>query len=102
MNLLPGSQRITADAQVGSGTKQVRLFSVSLVSGGSASTLTLRNGTGVSGTAFEQVDGTASQSVTKNYAGGLLFPMTSANTGGLFADADANISFATFVFTEEL
>lgn len=102
MNLLPGSKRITADAQIGSGTKQVRLFSVSLLSGGSASTLTLRNGTDVSGTIYEQVDGFASQSVTKNYNGGLLFPLTGTNTGGLFADVDANITSATFVFTEEL
>ena len=102
MNLLPGSQRITADSQIGSGTKQVRLFSVSLVSGATNSTLLLKNGTSTSGTAYEQVDGFANQSVTKNYNGGLLFPLTSANAGGLFADVDANISYATFVFTEEL
>lgn len=104
MNLLPGVQRITtSSAQIGSGTKRVRLFSVSLVSGASAaSTLILRNGTTASDTAYDQIDGIVGQSVTKNYAGGLSFPLTGNNVGGLFANVDANISYATFVFTEEL
>lgn len=100
MNLVPGIQRITGDAQIGpSGTinvpRPIRLFSVSLISGVAASTLILRDGLSATSTANEQVDGTASQSVTKNYAGGLRFP------NGLFADADANISYATLSFTEE-
>ena len=99
MNLVPGVQRITADGSIGPTTtgkvRPIRLFSVSLISAGSASTLTLRNGTDSSATAFEQVDGTASESVTKNYAGGLRFP------DGLYADVDANISYATFSYTEE-
>lgn len=100
MNLVPGVQRITSHSIIGptgtaSAPRPIRLFSVSLVSGGSASTLTLRNGIDTSGTANEQVDGVASQSITKNYAGGLRFP------AGLFANVDANISYATFSFTEE-
>lgn len=100
MNLVPGVQRIIADSSIGPvGTanvpRPIRLFSVSLVSGASASTLTLRDGTSVSATANEQVDGVASQSITKNYAGGLRFP------NGLFADVDANINWATFSFSEE-
>lgn len=95
MNLTPGTVRVTADAAVLTSGSAVRVFSVNLVSGGSASTLTLKNGTSTSGTAFEQIDGIASQSVTKNYAGGLLFP------AGCFADADANISFATLVCSKE-
>lgn len=100
MNLVPGVQRVTTDISVGPvGTanvpRPIRLFSVSLVSGASASTLTLRDGTSTAANANEQVDGVASQSVTKNYAGGLRFP------NGLFADVDANISYATFSFTEE-
>lgn len=101
MNLIPASQRITADGAIGpAGTaampRPIRLFSVSLISGASASTLTLRNGVDTSGTAYEQVDGVASQSTTKNYAGGLRFPL------GLFADVDANVSYVTFSFTEEM
>lgn len=92
MNLTPGQQRVTADAVVGGSGVPARVFCVTLVSGGTASTLVLRNGTSASGTAFEQIDGIASQSVTKNYAGGLFFPL------GCFADADANISYATVIF----
>lgn len=92
---LPGTQRVTADIAVGTSGKPIRVFSVSLVSGVSASTLTLRNGTSASDTAFDQVDGTASQSVTKNYAGGRLFP------AGCFADVDANISYAVFSYVKE-
>ena len=100
MNLVPGVQRITADSSIGpagtaSAPRPIRLFSVSLISGGTASTLILRNGIDTSGTANEQVDGVVSQSVTKNYAGGLRFPL------GLYADVDTNISYATFSFTEE-
>lgn len=99
MNLVPGVQRVTADIQVGSTSASkpilVRVFCVNLISGGSASTLILRNGTSASATAWEQVDGIASQSVTKNYSGGLQFPL------GCFADVDASISYATVSFTEE-
>lgn len=95
MNLLPGTQRVTADIAVGSSGMATRVYSVNLISGGTASTLTLRNGTSASGTTWEQIDGTASQSVTKNYAGGLLFP------AGCFADVDANISYATIVCSSD-
>lgn len=96
MNVMPGIQRVTADIAVGVAGTPVRVFCVSLISGGSASTLTLRNGISASAAAQEQVDGTASQAVTKNYAGGMLFPL------GCFADVDANISYATFIFSTEM
>lgn len=85
----PGTTRITADSVIGQSGKPTRVYWVSLVSGVSASTLTLRNGTGGSDTAYDQIDGTASQSVTKNYAGGILFP------AGCYADVDANVSYVT-------
>lgn len=96
MNLLPGTVRITADSALITSGLPVRVYAVNLVSGGSGSTLILRNGTSTSGDAYEQVDGSASQSVTKNYAGGLLFP------AGCFADVDANISYATIICTKEV
>lgn len=95
MNLVPGVQRVTADIAVGTAGKPIRVFCINLISGGSASNLVLYNGTSTGGTAWEQVNGTASQSVTKNYAGGLRFP------SGCFADVDGNISFATISYTEE-
>jgi hypothetical protein len=91
-----GTQRITADSALVANGRPVRIFNVNLVSGGTASTLTLRNGTSASANAFDQVDGAASLSVTKNWAGGLFFP------DGCFLDVDANISYATVSYESQL
>ena len=96
MNLLPGTTRLTADGLVGASGKRVRVFSIHLVSGATASTTTFKNGTGTGGTAYCQVDGVASQGVTLNFAGGLSFP------DGCFMDTDANISYCVVVATQEL
>ena len=101
MNLVPGVQRITANGSIGPAAvtgltpRPIRLFAVCLVSGGSASSLILRDGTSAAATANAQIDGVASQGVTVNFAGGLRFP------NGLFASVDANINYATFSFTDE-
>jgi len=95
MNLMPGVQRVTADLAVGTSGRRIRVFCVTLISGATASTLKLHNGTSTSGTEWEQIDGVISQAVTKNYAGGLSFP------AGCFANVDANIGYATIVFSEE-
>ncbi len=95
MNLVPGTTRLTADGLVGSSGKSIRVFDIHLVSGATASTCTLENGTDASGTAYIQIDGVASKGVTLGFAGGVRFP------DGCFLDADANISYATIVFTEE-
>lgn len=95
MNLLPGSQRITGDSAVGPSGLPIRLYCVSLVSGGTASVLSLKNGTSTAGTEYVSITGTVSTGAVVNFAGGLRFP------GGLFADADGNISSATFVFDNE-
>lgn len=96
MNLMPGSQRITGDSIIGPTAVPIRLHCVSLVSGGTASVLSLLNGTTAGGTQYVSITGTASTGTVVNFAGGLRFP------GGLFADADGNISSATFVFDYEL
>jgi hypothetical protein len=102
MNLLPGSQRITASGIVGptvdgvTHPKPIRLFCVSLVSGGTASVLSLLNGTSASGTQYVSITGTISTGTVVNFAGGLRFP------DGLYASADGNISSATFVYDYEL
>ena len=95
MNLVPGTIRYTGDSAVGTSGKPIRVFSIHLVSGASASTTTLKNGTGTGDTAWVQVDGLANAGVTLNFAGGVRFPL------GCYLDADANISFATVTFTEE-
>ena len=95
MNLVPGVQRVTADIAVGTSGKPIRVFSVHLISGATASTLLLKNGTGTGDTAYAQVDGIASAGSTLNFNGGLRFP------NGCYADVDANISYATICYTEE-
>lgn len=95
MNLLPGVQRITADSVVGVSGARIRVYSINLTSTGTASTLIMKDGTSSSGTALVQVDGVISQCVTKNFTGGLIF------NSGCFADCDANISYATIVYTQE-
>lgn len=96
MNLLPGTQRITADSAIGPSGKPIRLFCVSLVSGGTASVLSLLDGTSTGGTQFVSITGTVSTGTVINFAGGMRFP------NGLYADVDTNISSATFVFDYEL
>lgn len=95
MNLVPGSIRLTVDGLVGTSGKPIRVFSIHLVSGGTASTTTFRNGTGTGDDAYFQLDGTASKGVTANFAGGLRFP------AGCYMDTDANISYAVITYTEE-
>lgn len=95
MNMMPGVQRVTADTAIGVSGQPVRIYSVNLTSGGSNSSLLLRNGTSASAQENAEVNGTASLCVTANFAGGLLFPL------GCFADVDANISYATVVFSTE-
>ena len=95
MNLVPGVTRLAADGLVGSSGKPIRVFFAHLVSSATASTVSLKNGTTSSGTAYAQIDGIASQGVTLNFAGGMRFP------GGCFLDADANISYCVVGYTEE-
>lgn len=95
MNLVPGVQRVTADAVIGQSGKPKRIFFIHLVSLAGASTCIIRNGTSAASTAFVQIDGIASQGVTLNFAGGFRFP------DGAFFDADGNISYAVISYTEE-
>jgi hypothetical protein len=95
MNLLPGRQRVTADTIIGSGRRGVRIYSVHLISGATASTCYLRNGITVSADVDIEVDGVANTGVTLNFAGGVVLPL------GCFFDADANITSAIVTFTEE-
>lgn len=95
INLVPGNTRLTADGAVGTSGNIIRVFSVHLVSGGTASEGTLRNGTSASDTALAQIDGTADAGVTLSFSGGLKF------VGGCFYDADANIDYVTIIYTEE-
>ena len=95
MNMVPGVTRLTEDGLVGSSGVPIRVFSIHLVSGATASTTSFNNGTAVGDTAYAQVDGIASKGVTLSFAGGLRFP------AGCYMNTDANISYCTIVYTEE-
>jgi hypothetical protein len=98
MNLLPGTQQYVGDNELAVGTsgKPIRVFSVELISGATASTIQLFNGTtDTAANLYAQVDGIANQSVVINYAGGKRFP------NGCFLDTDTNTAYATVVYTEE-
>lgn len=101
MNLVPGVKRITGSGLIGpaiiagASPRPIRLFSVVLMSGGTASVLSLLDGTTSGGTEYVNITGTASTGSVVNFAGGLRFP------DGLYATVDGNISYAVLSFTEE-
>ncbi len=94
MNLMIGNTRLTADGVVGTSGKPIQVYWIHLVSGATASTTSLNNGTAAGDTAFIQVDGVANQGVTVNFAGGVRFP------AGCFMNTDANISYCTIGYSE--
>jgi len=95
MNLMIDTVRLAADGAVGVSGKPMRIYWIHLVSGATASTTSLKNGTSTAGTAYCQVDGKANEGVLLNFAGGMRFP------DGCFMDTDANISYATIGCTRE-
>ena len=98
MNLLPGTQQIVGDGDIaiGQSGKPVRVFSIELISGATASTVLTFNGIAiVAANQYGQVDGLASKSVVINYAGGRRFP------AGCFLQTDANSAFTIVTFTQE-
>lgn len=86
LNVNSGSVRLTGDGSVGPSGEPFRVFSATFLSGGSAGTLVLRNGTSASGTVYVQQAGTASETVTINFENGLRF------NSGCFFDIDANVT----------
>lgn len=96
MNLVPGVKAIsTTDSAVGVSGMPVRVFSVSMISDGTAGTLKLRNGTAATDTIYLQIDGTASKCATFDSAAGVLFP------SGCFMDADTHTVSGLIAFTME-
>lgn len=95
MNLVPGTQRLTADGSVGTAGHPIRIFNIHLVSDTStASQTSFNNGQGAGDTPFVQVDGTASKGVTLAFAGGFRFPE------GAYMSAN-NLGYCTVTYTEE-
>lgn len=75
----------TADAAVSTAGQAVRVFTIHIISGGTAAVVSLRNGSTVAGTVWVTETGTISTGKTINYGTqGILFP------SGCFVDVDTN------------
>lgn len=73
------------DAAVGASGVAVRVFTLHVISDGTATVVSLRNGTSASSTAYVTQTGTISTGATFNFGTqGMLFP------SGCFLDADAH------------
>lgn len=93
----PGRQQFTTtDGIVGKGGRPVRVYGWYLLSGGTAATVSLRDGQTVEGTVQVQIDGTISKGTNYSDPQGLLFP------NGCFVDVDANTVNFTISYVEEL
>jgi hypothetical protein len=91
----PGNVTLTSSGLVGTIGHPIRVFSTVLLSGGTASTCSLLNGTTSGGTPYIQLDGTINLCTTQDFKYGILFP------SGCYFNADANLSYCTIVYSEE-
>ena len=99
MNLCPGTQQFAGNnpLAVGVAGTPIRVYSVEVISGATATTIKLFNGIDTTAsTQYGQVDGIASQSVLVNYAGGKRFP------SGCYVGTDANNAYTTVTFSTEV
>lgn len=95
MNLVPGNQLMTTDGVVGTSGNPIRVFSIHMISGGSAGDINLRNGTTASDTIYVQMVGTASAGATISFAGGQRFP------DGCYYEESTAPTSALITYTEE-
>jgi len=94
---MPGTQYFTTtDLALGVSGRPTRVFSVDFSSGGTASTVILRNGTTTGGDVYVTLDGTINKGTHWDNANGLLFP------AGCFVDVDANTAACAVSFCQEL
>ena len=92
----PGRQQFTTTSSVlGKGSRPCRVYGWYLLSGGTASTVALRDGNNASGTLQVQIDGVISKATNFSDPQGLLFP------NGCFVVPDANTANLTISFVEE-
>ena len=94
-----GTQNISnqTDIAIGTSATPIRVFYAESVSGGTAATVILRNGTSGTATAFSQIDGVINKSASRYYGpDGMYFP------AGCFADVDANTTYLTVVYKQEV
>lgn len=97
---MPGRQAITnqTDAAIGTSGKPIRVYDAYCVSGGTAATVKLYNGTSASGSDYCQIDGIINKSSTLpiSSSNGILFP------NGCFADVDANTVNLVVSYVQEV
>lgn len=94
----PGTTWITNKTAVALGNigKPIRVFDAIYVSSSTATNVKLFNGTDATGSAFIQIDGTASKSANMpSSANGILFPL------GCFVSPDNNTSSLAISWDEE-
>lgn len=91
-----GSQLVTADAIVGSSGVPIRIFSMNILSGGTAGVVILRNGTTVSSTIYAQATAAVISAGNQVNFGekGLFFP------AGCFCDIDANVTSCLVTYAQ--
>lgn len=90
-----GTQAIASgtDAVVGASGVPVRVFTLHIISDGTASVAILRNGISTAGTAYVTETGTISTGKTVNYGTqGMLFP------AGCFLDVDSHVTGGIVTF----
>jgi len=80
-----GTTRLTAAGVLGAAGRAVRIFSITVISDGTAGVTTVRDGSTAGGVAYDIIGGTISQGKTVIYGEtGRLFP------DGCYIDADAH------------
>lgn len=91
-----GSKLFTADGVVGASGEPIRVYSIHIISGGTAGVVNLRDGTTVAGTIRVTETGVASTGKTIEYGEwGILFE------NGCFYDEDANVTSALITYAQE-
>ena len=86
--------KVTADGAIGtSGTPKV-IYGLHIVSGGSAGTVVLRNGTSTADAAVFSCVGVAGEGNYFSFSPGVVFP------AGCYYDEDANVSHALVIYRE--
>lgn len=91
--MISGRAALTADGAVGPSGGKIRVWSVSLISGGTAGQVILRNGTSATDTIELELTGTANAGSHQSFETGRLFP------SGCFYDHDANNTIAVISYT---
>jgi hypothetical protein len=95
MSLPIGSQKITADAAVGTSGKKIRVYGLIVRAAASDTVVNVYDGTSTGGVLMDVINAAASTTTARMYAGGLYLG------SGAFIDVDTNTSFVTAIYEQE-